>query len=150
MGRPRWPCWCPGALATLGPLNTLNHPRPPPLSSSLTPAPLLCLYPLLRDFSTLALSIHQQIAPVDFMTTDIQNLKSFDPFAEVDDAGGEVKSTQQNYIHIRIQRTYLFPLAPKLWHPFYTMLALLTATSAVVANPLTGTPLVRPQQIAQG
>lgn len=44
--------------------------------------------------------------PVDFMTTDIQNLKSFDPFAEADDAGGEVKSTQQNYIHIRIQRTY--------------------------------------------
>jgi hypothetical protein len=39
------------------------------------------------------------------MTTDIQNLKSFDPFAEADDAGGEVKSTQQNYIHIRIQRT---------------------------------------------
>ncbi|CAG5148109.1 uncharacterized protein ALTATR162_LOCUS2151 [Alternaria atra] len=38
------------------------------------------------------------------MTTDIQNLKSFDPFAEADDAGGEVKSTQQNYIHIRIQR----------------------------------------------
>lgn len=45
------------------------------------------------------------------MTTDIQNLKSFDPFAEVDDAGGEVKSTQQNYIHIRIQRTYLPPSA---------------------------------------
>jgi len=42
--------------------------------------------------------------PVDFMTTDIQNLKSFDPFAEADDAGGEVKSTQQNYIHIRIQQ----------------------------------------------
>ncbi|CAA9965793.1 hypothetical protein CFE70_009181 [Pyrenophora teres f. teres 0-1] len=38
------------------------------------------------------------------MTTDIQNLKSFDPFAEADDAGGEVKSTQQNYIHIRIQQ----------------------------------------------
>lgn len=59
---------------------------------------------LLRHFPTLALSIHPQIAPVDFMTTDIQNLKSFDPFAEVDDAGGEVKSTQQNYIHIRIQQ----------------------------------------------
>ncbi|KAF1946728.1 protein translation factor SUI1 [Clathrospora elynae] len=38
------------------------------------------------------------------MTTDIQNLKSFDPFAEADDAGGEVKGTQQNYIHIRIQQ----------------------------------------------
>jgi translation initiation factor 1 len=42
------------------------------------------------------------------MTTDIQNLKSFDPFAEADD-GGEVKSgTQQNYIHIRIQRMYTY------------------------------------------
>lgn len=51
------------------------------------------------------LSTHRA-PPVDFMTTDIQNLKSFDPFAEADDAGGEVKSTQQNYIHIRIQRMY--------------------------------------------
>jgi hypothetical protein len=41
------------------------------------------------------------------MSTDIQNLKSFDPFAEAEDAGGEVKvSNQQNYIHIRIQRMY--------------------------------------------
>ena len=39
------------------------------------------------------------------MTTDIQNLKSFDPFAEADDNTGEpVKSSQANYIHIRIQR----------------------------------------------
>jgi translation initiation factor 1 len=38
------------------------------------------------------------------MTTDIQNLKSFDPFAEADDTGGESKTSQQNYIHIRIQR----------------------------------------------
>lgn len=41
------------------------------------------------------------------MTTDIQNLKSFDPFAEADDNGGEIKAgNQQNYIHIRIQRMY--------------------------------------------
>lgn len=40
-------------------------------------------------------------------TVDIQNLKSFDPFAEADDAGGEAKvGNQQNYIHIRIQREY--------------------------------------------
>jgi hypothetical protein len=44
------------------------------------------------------------------MSTDIQNLKSFDPFAEAEDAGGEVKlSNQQNYIHIRIQRMYSPP-----------------------------------------
>ncbi len=43
------------------------------------------------------------------MSTDIQNLKSFDPFAEAEDAGGEVKvGNQQNYIHIRIQRMYTF------------------------------------------
>lgn len=39
------------------------------------------------------------------MTTDIQNLKSFDPFAEADDNGGETHTgNQQNYIHIRIQQ----------------------------------------------
>jgi hypothetical protein len=45
------------------------------------------------------------------MTTDIQNLKSFDPFAEADDTGGESKTSQQNYIHIRIQRKYTCLLA---------------------------------------
>lgn len=46
------------------------------------------------------------------MSTDIQNLKSFDPFAEAEDAGGEVKvNNQQNYIHIRIQRMYFLPYA---------------------------------------
>ena len=41
------------------------------------------------------------------MSTDIQNLKSFDPFAEAEDAGGEIKvGNQQNYIHIRIQRMF--------------------------------------------
>ncbi|KAJ4412744.1 Eukaryotic translation initiation factor eIF-1 [Didymella pomorum] len=40
------------------------------------------------------------------MSTDIQNLRSFDPFAEAEDAGGEVTrvGNQQNYIHIRIQQ----------------------------------------------
>lgn len=45
------------------------------------------------------------------MTTDIQNLKSFDPFAEADDTGGETKTSQQNYIHIRIQRESIFLLS---------------------------------------
>ncbi|RMZ77415.1 hypothetical protein DV738_g4385, partial [Chaetothyriales sp. CBS 135597] len=36
-------------------------------------------------------------------TTQIQNLKSFDPFAEADDDTGETKQAQ-NYIHIRIQQ----------------------------------------------
>jgi hypothetical protein len=48
------------------------------------------------------------------MTTDIQNLKSFDPFAEADDTGGETKTSQQNYIHIRIQRK--IPLFSVVWH----------------------------------
>ncbi|XWW94238.1 hypothetical protein V2A60_002181 [Cordyceps javanica] len=39
----------------------------------------------------------------------IENLKSYDPFAEADEDTGEVKQTQ-NYIHIRIQRTFLIPL----------------------------------------
>lgn len=43
-------------------------------------------------------------SPTRFMTTDIQNLKTFDPFAEAEDSVGETKTTSQNYIHIRIQR----------------------------------------------
>ncbi|EOA89827.1 uncharacterized protein SETTUDRAFT_159391 [Exserohilum turcica Et28A] len=69
-----------------------------------TPTPLPFIHPALSPPCPACPYLPQQIAPVDFMTTDIQNLKSFDPFAEVDDAGGEVKSTQQNYIHIRIQQ----------------------------------------------
>lgn len=39
----------------------------------------------------------------------IENLKTFDPFAEADEGTGEKSSAQsQDYIHIRIQRT-LFP-----------------------------------------
>ncbi|CAI6338857.1 unnamed protein product [Periconia digitata] len=38
------------------------------------------------------------------MTTQIQNLQSFDPFAEAEDSVGDVKTTSQNYIHIRIQQ----------------------------------------------
>ncbi|KAF2866080.1 translation initiation factor SUI1 [Massariosphaeria phaeospora] len=38
-------------------------------------------------------------------TQDIQNLKTFDPFAEADDATGDsAKAQSQNYIHIRIQQ----------------------------------------------
>ncbi|PSN70065.1 putative translation initiation factor SUI1 [Corynespora cassiicola Philippines] len=36
--------------------------------------------------------------------TSIENLKTFDPFAEADDTGGEAKQQSQNYIHIRIQQ----------------------------------------------
>ncbi|KAH7044566.1 translation initiation factor SUI1 [Macrophomina phaseolina] len=37
-------------------------------------------------------------------TPDIQNLKTFDPFAEADDDSSEIKGQTQDYIHIRIQR----------------------------------------------
>jgi translation initiation factor 1 len=36
------------------------------------------------------------------MTANIENLKSFDPFAEADD--DQLAATKQNYIHIRIQQ----------------------------------------------
>jgi len=45
-----------------------------------------------------------EVSPTRHMTTDIQNLKSFDPFAEAEDSVGDVKTTSQNYIHIRIQQ----------------------------------------------
>lgn len=44
----------------------------------------------------------------------IENLKTFDPFAEADADTGEKSQSQQDYIHIRIQRTscaFAFPLA---------------------------------------
>ena len=101
-----------------------------------------------RYYSTLLHSQHQQSAPVDLMTTDIQNLKSFDPFAEADDAGGEVKGTQQNYIHIRIQRKYPAPsvyccatpaqqFISHISHPLPRNRARLTSTpqSVMVARP---------------
>ncbi|CBX95033.1 hypothetical protein LEMA_P114480.1 [Plenodomus lingam JN3] len=34
----------------------------------------------------------------------IENLKTFDPFAEADEDTGQVKQSQQDYIHIRIQQ----------------------------------------------
>ncbi|KAL1617528.1 Eukaryotic translation initiation factor eIF-1 [Diplodia seriata] len=40
----------------------------------------------------------------EFMTTEIQNLKAFDPFAEADEDNSENKGQTQNYIHIRIQQ----------------------------------------------
>ncbi|KAI5271270.1 hypothetical protein E4T47_05408 [Aureobasidium subglaciale] len=40
-----------------------------------------------------------------FMSASIENLKSFDPFAEADEDTGEIKqSNQSSYIHIRIQQ----------------------------------------------
>jgi hypothetical protein len=44
----------------------------------------------------------------------IENLKTFDPFAEADEDTGQVKQNQQDYIHIRIQRTSVLdhPSAP--------------------------------------
>ena len=42
----------------------------------------------------------------------IENLKSFDPFAEADEGEGQVKQSQQDYIHIRIQRECCKSLIP--------------------------------------
>jgi hypothetical protein len=49
----------------------------------------------------------------------IENLKTFDPFAEADEGTGEKSSAQsQDYIHIRIQRTYSLTAAvPRLLTP---------------------------------
>ncbi|KAK4674413.1 Eukaryotic translation initiation factor eIF-1 [Podospora pseudopauciseta] len=37
------------------------------------------------------------------MSTEIENLKTYDPFAEADEDSGKTKQTQE-YIHIRIQQ----------------------------------------------
>ncbi|KAF2861526.1 eukaryotic translation initiation factor SUI1 [Piedraia hortae CBS 480.64] len=36
--------------------------------------------------------------------SNIENLKSFDPFAEADEGEGETQKQAQNYVHIRIQQ----------------------------------------------
>jgi hypothetical protein len=46
----------------------------------------------------------------------IENLKTFDPFAEADEDTGQVKQSQQDYIHIRIQRTLRLPFQKSLTH----------------------------------
>jgi hypothetical protein len=43
----------------------------------------------------------------------IENLKTFDPFAEADEDTGQVKQSQQDYIHIRIQRTLFLASQPR-------------------------------------
>lgn len=75
-----------------------------------TSSPALLINTTRRQTSP-ALLLHASIftavrdAPTEFMTTpDIQNLKTFDPFAEADDDSSEIKGQTQDYIHIRIQR----------------------------------------------
>ncbi|KAJ9641549.1 Eukaryotic translation initiation factor eIF-1 [Coniosporium tulheliwenetii] len=43
----------------------------------------------------------------------IQNLKTFDPFAEADEDTGEVNKQSQNYIHIRIQQKKILKVIKK-------------------------------------
>merc|ERR1711890_133081 len=54
-------------------------------------------------FATTPKLLKETPGSTSFMSASIENLKSFDPFAEADeDTGGEKQS--QNYIHIRIQQ----------------------------------------------
>ncbi|KAF1956663.1 translation initiation factor SU [Byssothecium circinans] len=74
---------------------------PPPSLITTTPVPTALPYK--------AASIaHHRASAEDssskHMSTQIQNLQSFDPFAEAEDSVGDVKNTSQNYIHIRIQQ----------------------------------------------
>ena len=75
------------------------------------------------------------------MTTDIQNLKSFDPFAEAEDSVGDQKTASQNYIHIRIQRKFLPPFAEAHFLQCVCAAActphvlIICAQSAMVARP---------------
>jgi hypothetical protein len=70
----------------------------------------------------------------------IENLKTFDPFAEADEDTGQVKQSQQDYIHIRIQRASPLSLYP---NPFTLRLPCLlrftckphTYTAILVSTP---------------
>jgi hypothetical protein len=142
------------ALGSSRPRAGLLAPTSPPLHSTLQPYITqhrhACLDNTTLDSppTTTTRLRKQQTALVDHMTTDIQNLKSFDPFAEADDTGGETKvGNQQNYIHIRIQRKYTLiptpsscatPALPSRLHPTISPShARLTSIpqSAMVAKP---------------
>jgi hypothetical protein len=90
----------------------------------------------------------QQRALVDHMTTDIQNLKSFDPFAEADDTGGETKTSQQNYIHIRIQRMYTPLLTQResrcICVSFASAFSAVTISRKAEANPAQSAMVAKP------
>jgi hypothetical protein len=74
-----------------------THPKQAPVSANSSPPPP----PTPHRLHT---ALQQRDRPTSLMTTDIQNLKSFDPFAEAEDSVGDQKTASQNYIHIRIQR----------------------------------------------
>jgi hypothetical protein len=99
-------------------------------------------------FTTTTPTQKQQRALVDHMTTDIQNLKSFDPFAEADDTGGETKTSQQNYIHIRIQRTYtLLPHSPRtrcICASFASAFSVVTISRKAEADPAQSAMVAKP------
>jgi hypothetical protein len=76
----------------------------------------------------------------------IENLKTFDPFAEADEDTGQVKQSQQDYIHIRIQRMFSFPQgnytqrSTVRFANLNTHTALLCVVSTCPRNPLHNKP----------
>lgn len=98
---------CPPEIAPASGSSPLHSYLSTPAALSTQPAPQQ-----LNSIRTLATRASAEDSPTRFMTTDIQNLKTFDPFAEAEDSVGETKTTSQNYIHIRIQREFPILYAP--------------------------------------
>lgn len=59
--------------------------------------------PLQPIHESSTITLHLQRVP-NSSRMSIENLKTFDPFAEADEDTGQVKQSQQDYIHIRIQQ----------------------------------------------
>lgn len=79
-------------------------------------------------------------------TPDIQNLKTFDPFAEADDDSSEIKGQTQDYIHIRIQRT--FPPSPTCLLRAHILSQSFASQESSPPPPLTTRKLTETQQNA--
>lgn len=91
-------------------IRQLLHSNPPTTFDLTTSQKHIYRYTRLGDRKTF--SFNRTNTPSKFPSKlefmSIENLKTFDPFAEADEDTGETKQSQ-NYIHIRIQRTCYHP-----------------------------------------
>ncbi len=93
-----------------------------------------------KPFNSLIATRQYALTPPPIRSASIENLKSFDPFAEADEGEGGDKQSQ-NYIHIRIQRESIHNHHPQPWRPSppaprsNTTHADIVLQSAMVAKP---------------
>jgi len=84
-------------------IDTVWHAGTPTLHSPLTATQKELILDTRKQRTSSTQTPRRKKHRTHFMS-NIENLKTFDPFAEADDDTGEVSKQEQNYIHIRIQQ----------------------------------------------